>query len=73
MAMLFQIFKTLQNYDSQNEIYAFKNTDFHFENIITHFVMLVGVYLSFKTLACLSSLPCLNHDHELKARLQQFD
>jgi hypothetical protein len=24
MAMLFQRFKTLQNYDSQNEIYAFK-------------------------------------------------
>ncbi len=50
MATLFQRFKTLQNYDYQSEIYAFKNIDFHFENIKTHFLMLVGVCLSFETL-----------------------
>jgi hypothetical protein len=49
-ATLFQRFKTLQNYDYQSEIYAFKNIDFHFENIKTHFLMLVGVCLSFETL-----------------------
>jgi len=50
MAMLFQRYKTLQNYDSQNEIYAFKNIDFNFENIKTHFLMLVKMCLSFEAL-----------------------
>ncbi len=50
MAMLFQRFKTLQNYDSQTEIYALKNIDFHFENIRTHFFMLMGMCLSFEAL-----------------------
>jgi hypothetical protein len=47
MAMLFQRFKTLQNYDSQSEIYAFKNIDFHFENIRTHFFHAYGNVLKF--------------------------
>jgi len=50
IVMLFQRFKTLQNYDSQSEIYAFKNIDFHFQNIRTHFFMLMGMCLSFEAL-----------------------
>jgi hypothetical protein len=50
MAMLFQRFKTLQNYDSQSEIYAFRNIDFRFENIRIHFFMLMGMCLSFEAL-----------------------
>jgi hypothetical protein len=50
MAMLFQRFKTFQNYDSHSEIYAFENIDFHFENIRSHFFMLMGMCLSFEAL-----------------------
>jgi hypothetical protein len=72
-ATFFQRFKTLQNYDSQNEIYALKILIFTLRILELIFLCLWECALSLKHFACLSSLPCLNHGHELKASLQQFD